>query len=316
MSERVRNTTQTAGLAPGMQTFYDRRLLDIMKPVLAYTKYGQKRPMPRNNGKTIDFRKYDTFELATDPLTEGITKPGHEMRQTNVSVTVQQYGDYVEMSDMLILTHFDSNIVEANRLNAMQAAETIEAVTRDELGKGTNVYYANGTSRSEVGAEHVLTSVLLRKAVRTLKKNNAKPFYRGGRRYFYAIVNPDTVFDLQSDPAWESKAQYQQAEKIESGEIGRLYGVVVIEATTGITFAGAGAGGVDVAGTIVFGQDAYGIVDIAGSGNVRTIVKQLGSSGTSDPLDQRATVGWKVMAYAAKILQPDWIVRIEHGMSA
>lgn len=316
MPENVINTTATAGLSPGMQTFYDKRLLENMKPMMAYTKHGQKRPMPRNNGKTINFRKFVPFAVSLEPLTEGVTPPGHELSQTEVTATVHQHGDYVTVSDLLSMTHIDPVIAESNKLNAMQAAETIEGVTRDVLSKGTNVLYANGTSRSEVGATHVLTSVLLRKAVRTLKKNKARPFIRNGKPYFYAIVNPDTTYDLQDDPMWEKVATYQQAEKVESGEIGRLFGVVVIEATTGITFAGAGASGVDVAGTIVFGQNAYGTVDIEGSGAVQSFVKPLGSGGTADPLNQRSTIGWKVPAYTAVILQPDWIVRIEHGMSA
>lgn len=310
------NTTTTSGLSPTMQTFYDKRLLKNMEAVLAYTKYGQKRPIPRNNGKTVNFRKFLPFGLATTPLTEGTTPEGHEMSMTELTATVKQYGDYVTVSDLLQMTAIDPIIVEANRLNAMQAGETIEAVTREILAAGTNVLYANGSSRSTVGASNILTSELLRKAVRTLKKKRAQPFIRNGKPYYYCIVNPDTTYDLQADDKWEKKALYQQGERVESGEIGKLYGVVVIEATQGIVFSGAGASSADVAGTIVFGRDAYGTIDIAGSGAVQTIVKPLGSGGTNDALNQRSTVGWKVPAYTACILQQDWIVRIEHGMSA
>ena len=310
------NTTGTSGLSPTMQTFYDKRLLKNMEAVLAYTKYGQKRPIPRGSGKTVSFRKFKPFEVSTTALTEGTTPGGHDMSMTQVTATVAQYGDYVTVSDLLQMTAIDPVIVEANRLNGMQAGETIEAVTRNVLSAGTNVLYAKGTSRTAVGAADVLTTELLRKAVRTLKKNRAQPFIRNGKPYYYAIVNPDTTYDLQNDAKWESKALYQQAERVESGEIGKLYGVVIIEATQGIVFSGAGASSADVAGTIVFGRDAYGTVDIAGSGAVQTIIKPLGSAGSADPLDQRSTVGWKVPAYTACILQQDWILRIEHGMSA
>ena len=297
------NTTSSAGLSVGMQTYCDRTLLKNMKPRLAYTKYGQKREVPLNEGKTTQFRRFTRFPPADEPLVEGVTPEAQELQ-------------HVALSDMLSMTHVDRVKIEALRLLGMQAAETVEKVAREALSKGTNVLYANGTSRSEVGNEHVLTSVLLRKAVRTLKKNCAQPFYRNGKPFFYAIVNPDTTYDLQDDPMWEKVATYQQAEKVESGEIGRLYGVVIIEATTGITFSGAGADGADIAGTIVFGQDAYGTINLEGKGAVRTIVKPLGSGGTSDPIEQRSTVAWKVEGYTAKILQDDWMVRIEHGMSA
>ena len=72
----------------------------------------------------------------------------------------------------------------------------------------------------------------------------------------------------------------------------------------------------DVHATLVFGADAYGVVDVDGSGTMETIIKPHGSEGSGDPLNQRATVGAKVAAYAAKVLNPLWIVRIEHGVSA
>ena len=72
----------------------------------------------------------------------------------------------------------------------------------------------------------------------------------------------------------------------------------------------------DVHATLIFGADAYGVVDVAGSGAMETIIKPCGSAGTTDPLDQRATVGAKVAAYAAKVLNPLWIVKIEHCVSA
>jgi hypothetical protein len=73
--------------------------------------------------------------------------------------------------------------------------------------------------------------------------------------------------------------------------------------------------GTDIHATLVFGADAYGIIDVDGEGCLQTIVKPVGSGGASDPLDQRATVGAKVAAYTAKILNNLWIVRVEHGVS-
>lgn len=66
----------------------------------------------------------------------------------------------------------------------------------------------------------------------------------------------------------------------------------------------------------VFGSDSYGVVDVAGQGAIKAIIKPLGSSGTADPLDQRATVGAKVTAFTACVLNPDWLVSIHHGVTA
>ena len=71
----------------------------------------------------------------------------------------------------------------------------------------------------------------------------------------------------------------------------------------------------DIHAALVFGRDAYGTVDIEGSGAIQSIVKGFGQTGF-DPLNQRATYGAKVEAYTALILNDDWLIRIEHGVTA
>ena len=88
--------------------------------------------------------------------------------------------------------------------------------------------------------------------------------------------------------------------------------------TTKIVPCGGGSGSAEVHASIIYGQDAFGCVKLGGKGkpNIRIIVKPLGSSGTSDPLDQRGTIAWKVPFFATAVIQDDFIVRLEHGVSA
>ena len=81
--------------------------------------------------------------------------------------------------------------------------------------------------------------------------------------------------------------------------------------------SGGASSGDEVHASIIYGQDAFGLVKLGGKGkpNIRIIVKPLGSSGSDDPLDQRGTIGWKVPHFACAVIQDDFIVRIEHGVS-
>ncbi|QNB48401.1 N4-gp56 family major capsid protein [Thermanaerosceptrum fracticalcis] len=71
----------------------------------------------------------------------------------------------------------------------------------------------------------------------------------------------------------------------------------------------AGAKGRDVYSVLFIGKNAYGVTEVEGGG-LETIIKQLGSAGTADPLNQRATSGWKATK-VAEILVQEYMVRNE-----
>ena len=403
----MNTTTSTNASTYFNKTFYDRKLLDTAKTRFVHANFGQKRSIPRNSGKRVEFRKYNLFTPDTDALTlvEGVTPTGQNLTQSKVEAEVKQYGAYVEMSDLLEMTAYDPVIADSAELLGEQLGTVIEWVTRDAMCQTTNVQYAGGAaSRVALTASNKLTVDEVRKAVRTLKKNKARPFVSaldgsGRKPHFICICSPDATYDLQADPLWQDVSKYSNAEQIYSGEIGRLFGVVFVEATeakvysqsvfnavnantsSSTTFvlknvptpkevAYLSTGGnklmigsneytispntpynpelrlvkltsaisltantvvysrdagapdetthvaPDVHATLIFGADAYGVVDVAGSGAMETIIKPRGSAGTTDPLDQRSTVGAKVAAYAAKVLNPLWLVKIEHCVSA
>ena len=220
--------------------------------------------------------------------------------------------DYIEGSDILELTAIDPVLTETAVILGEQAGLTIDRVIREVLAAGTSVQYANNrASRVTVAATDVLTVLEVRKAVRFLKNQKARPI---DGRNFVALVSPNTTFDLQSDANWKEPHTYGgDTENIYEGEIGRLYGVRFVETTETKVFTGAGAAGIDVDATIVLGADAYGVIPLEG-GDLEFIFESLGSSGTADPLHQRWTSAWKV-SFAAKILNDLFMVRIEHAHS-
>lgn len=306
------------------KAFYDRKLLAIAKTKLVHAKFGQKRSIPKMNGKRVEFRRYDLFdpEIAMSGLVEGITPDGQSLSQTSVEAEVSQYGAYVEISDLLDTTAYDPVKSDSVELLGEQIGTVVEWVTRDVMAAGTSVQYAGGrVSRAAITAADKLTVDEIRRAVRHLKKMKVRFFNDDGegkarKPHLVSIVSPDATYDLQSDPLWQDVSKYSNAEQIYSGEIGRLFGVVFVESTEAKVFEDAGSGGIDVHGTLIFGRDAYGTVDVAGGGAMKTIIKPAGSSGTEDPLNQRGTVAAKVLAYTAAVLNQNWMLRIEHGVTA
>ena len=306
------NMTTSSALSAGMQTYYNRELLRTFEPNLVHLQFGDEHRMPPHSGLVMNMRKLIPLETNTKALSEGDPGESVMLAETEVTVQLQQYGEYARCTDKLDLTHLDMDIMRRTKLFGDAGARSIDAVVREELAKGANVIYAGGkASRAELTAADKLTSRELRKAVKTLKKNHAQTF--GG--YFVAIIGPDTMYDLQEDEAFVKVSQYQDKENIYTGEVGRLFGVRLVETTEAKIFEGAGASGADVASVIVLGQYAYGVTSLKRA-KPRVIVKPAGSAGTADPLDQISTVGWKMDGFGAKLLQPEYAVRIECGFSA
>lgn len=301
----VVQTTKLEGLSAENKTFYDMTLLDEAQASLVHDQFAQKRPIPKNGGKTIEFRKFASLPKATTPLTEGVTPDGKSLNVTAITATVAQYGDYITQSDVLELTSIDNTIVEATKILGRQAGLTLDTVTRNVLQSGTNVTYcpkSSGdavTSRSGLDATCQLTVKVVQQVVAKLKGQNA-PTINGK---YVGIIHPYVAYSLMRDPEWIDAHKYAQPDNLFTGEIGEIAGVRFVETTEAKVYEGG------VFGTLIMGANAYGVTEITGGG-LQTIIKQKGSAGTADPLDQRSSIGWKAIK-TAELLIPNYLVRVE-----
>ena len=376
--------TTSGNLTPEMKTYYSDYLIDTAAPKLVHDQFGQKHPIPKNGGKTIEFRKFNPLPKLLTPLTEGVTPDGQTMSVSKIEATVQQFGGFVTLSDMYLISAIDNNLVYATKLLGNQAGATLDTITREVLNGGTNVVYAgNQPSRSALVAlkvaepENVVLKVSdIKKAVRALKVQNAPKI---GDSYA-GIIHPDVTYDLTNDPEWKYPHQYVDTDEIYSGEIGRIAGVRFIESSEAkviqgkipmtingtsivaaetvstastvipiernpyinpsivgkvISFGGGDtkvvsytedaitlesartvnkgdiavmkSTGTAVYSTLILGENAYGVTEIEGGG-LEHITKPLGAG--DDPLNQRATCGWKATKVAERLVEP-YMVRIE-----
>ena len=302
------NLTTSSGLTDEMKTYYSDYLIDNAIPKLVHDQFGQKHPIPKNGGKTIEFRKYSPLPKLTTPISEGVTPDGQSLNMSTIEATVAQYGGYITLSDVLLLTAIDNNLVQATKLLGAQAGATLDTITREVLNGGTNVIFSGGKdARKDLDATSLLTVDDVKKAVRLLKNQNAEQISGS----WVGIIHPDIAYDLTNDPAWKDVKTYSDPSDIYEGEIGKIYGVRFVETTEAKVWAGAGAGGRAVYSTLILGDNAYGVTEVSGGG-LQHIVKQLGSAGTGDPLDQRATAGWKATKVAERLVE-NYMVRIESG---
>ena len=294
------NLTSSAGLSDEMKTYYSDYLIDNAQPKLVHDQFGQKHPIPKKGGKTIEFRKYSPLPKLTTPLQEGVTPDGQSLNMSTIEATVAQYGGYITLSDMLLLTAIDNNLVQATKLLGAQAGATLDTITREVLNGGTNVIFAGGKEgREDLDSTSLLSVDDVKRAVRLLKTQNAEQISGS----WVAIIHPDIAYDLTNDPLWKDVKTYSDPDDMYEGEIGKLFGTRFVETTEAKIFEGG------VYSTLILGDNAYGVTEISGGG-LEHIVKQLGSAGTADALNQRATAGWKATKTAERLVE-NYMVRIE-----
>ena len=319
-------TTRTE-IPAEVNNFYDRTLLEKAVPAFIYNRFAQVRDIPAGGGTdVIKFRKYGLLTAQTDPLTEGVTPSGKQLSVTDITATVLYYGDYVTLTDKVLVETYDPILTETADILGEQVGDSLDQLCRDIVCATSTKQYADAaTQTSEVDTTMLLDRDECREAVRTLKVANAKPItsminpstgYNTTplNRAFIGITHPRAVYDLDDAEDWTPVEKYPNKGDVMENEVGACAGIRFLESTNAKVRTGGGANGINVYSTLIIAQNAYAQTRISGQ-TLKNIVKPLGSAGTADPLDQRTTSGWK-LTYVAKVLDDSKLVDIQHAVTA
>lgn len=296
------NVTTQDSMNPTMKTFYDTALLENAREQMVFTQFGMKQPM---HGNKVEWRKFNTFEKALTPLTEGVIPTGKTFGMTKVEATTTQHGDFVAVSDRLELESYDDVIFGATEEMGATEGETYDTLTRNILVAGNSVAYAGEkTSRDALTNADILTPDMVNKAQTWLKKNKA-PKINGS---YVAIIHPSVAYDLRNSEEWKEYHKYNDVAPIFKGEIGELHGVRFVESNEAKIWKD---GATAVYATLFLGKDSFGILDPEGEG-MEMIIKTKEQVG--GPLNQFSTIGYK-FCHGAKILYQERLLRVESGSS-
>ena len=315
-------TKSDTGVMSGeLKTFYDTELLENARVEMFYAQFAKKQNLPAGKGTTVEWRKWNTFDKATQ-LQEGVIPSGQKFGMSSKTGSINQYGTYAAISDKLELHAYDDTILGATEEMGASAAETQETLIRDALLVNTNVMYCDNitletgksagtpTSCATMEASSTVMSLLtpdsVAKAVTIMKKNRV-PTINGK---YYAVIHPSVAYDLRKSKEWIEAHKYASVEEIKNGEIGELHGCRFIENVFAPILGGTDyqnkATTVTYA-TYFFGKDAFGIIDPEG-GALEMIIKD--KSQVGGPLNQFSTVGYKFETNGATILYTERVLRV------
>lgn len=299
----------TTTLSNEMKQFLVEDFLARSEQLNPHGEGAKKTTLGKNQGKTVTWNRRNPTAAATTALTEGVNPAEVAITGNTVTATLAGYGNWYKLSSLVYHTSIDKQARETVELAAQNASETIDTVVRDVLFSGATTQFAAGrASLSTVTAADILNSTEVRKAVRRLKKNNAMTY---GDGYFLGKIGPDTSYNLMGDTAWIDVNKYNQGGKaIYSGEVGKIHKVRFIEASSNQKFE---TSTVSVYSNFIHGKEAFGTVDLSGEGAKKLIIKKSDAGDTSNALNQFMTIGWKAEAFAAAVLNNNWIINVKTG---
>jgi N4-gp56 family major capsid protein len=324
--------TNFGDISPRTAAYAAKKLLKRGLPFLVLEKFGQSVTLPAFNSKVIKFRRYTSLPTTPTALIEGVTPTGQVLSAQDVTTTLTQYGDVATITDVVLDTHEDPVLNEAVELLGEQSAQMIEKMRFGILKSGTSVSYANGSMRNAVNSP--LTLSAQQRAVRTLKRQNARPItsiVTSSVKYDTAAVAPGYVGLIHPDLEGDVRAMsgFVPAEKYGTltpweNELGKVNDVRYVTSTIFEPWIDAGGAkgamlstsgtNADVYPVLYLARDAYGIVALKGQFAITPMITNPKPSD-SDPLAQRGHASWKTMQ-SCIILNDLYMTRIEVSATA
>jgi N4-gp56 family major capsid protein len=307
-------TTATTNFSQTVTNLVARKILQNLRAQYAHAAPGNYRPEAFFDGTngTFLWTTYADQAAQTTALTEGTSPTAQALSISTESAAASQYGGVFEATDLAMLQSPHNLLAVGSDHAADQAAKTIDTVVRDIIVAGTSVLYAGtATSRATVAVSHVLTGALVKRLAEELNAGNVRPFSNGRYR---AIIHPRQAGDLQRDTSTAGYTDIFKANEMASTltelATAAYAGVDFLITSQAKSFTTAGAASANVYAGLFFGQEAYGI------GWEQPLNAYLVPPGGdhSDPLAQKAALGWKT-ALAAKLFTGPGaqLIRLETG---
>jgi N4-gp56 family major capsid protein len=282
-------------LNAGAQTYYKKMALDNLEANLYFQQLAKHDSISANSGLTWNAMRYSKIASSTTVIpSEGTVPSETVLSVVSSSVTLGQYGQWVLISDLAIKSHRDTVIPSAVKELSYTGAKSIDEVVRTSLSAGTN-YFANSVAAlSDMFTTDTLDAEDIRKIVSNFGNNDVRPFDGGA---YVGVYSHYQTFDLKGDTAgggFVDISKYNNADKLYNGEIGKMWNMRILE-TSQITSTTAGTSAATQVYTgYALGANAVMDVDLA-SMPFEVFVKGLGSAGADDPLNQKASVGYKFL---------------------
>ena len=257
----------------GVRLVYSREIEFKALPIMRFSQFAtQKTELGVEPGLTISMLTYDNLKLG-GALQEMQNMSTQALSGSMKQITVQEHGNAVSNSELLIQSSFDDIMATTTTLLGRDYALVMDCELRDVALSGTNIVYAGGkASRDAITETDKLQVSTIKDAIEVLATNNAPKY---ANMYWICFVHPHQSRDLRDDSAWINASNYGAPEQLFTGEIGRIDDTRFIEttlmcngkaATTDPAYKeelakgkGSPQNATDIYQAVIFGDQYYGI---------------------------------------------------------
>lgn len=305
--------------------YWEKRLLEMIKlesTNFVFSTLGVKKELPQNEGTTtISMRRYNSLPISSDgtltkaKLTEGKAPEALKVEAQKVQATINQFGNYIEITDWVDAIHFDDIKKEYQPELARTAAEIKERNIIEAFSEASDYYVGGHAALTEMTAGDVLKLKDCRMVALTMKNYNRQGHIKYGNKPV-VVVHPNVMQDLLDDSALLDNILVPGNENspMKNGTLEnyKAYGMNFQETLICPIEKGGSGSNMNVYSSYMLGKNPYVVVSFKGKGLEWKETAFEASKG--DPLGQKATIGYKMWT-GAKVIDPVAITCI-HSASA
>jgi len=292
-------------------TVYSRDALFEAMPMMYFRGFCSfKAQLGAEPGETIQFLKIANLAPGGKLASETDPIPKQKYSDSIISISVDEYGNAVQMSKRALEASFRDMMADASALLGRDYGLTVDGICRDAFLATANKQFmtasggagkpADGEGAGLANVNGAMSAYAIKNAIETLKTMNAPLVVRGGDQFYVCAAHPHQIRALRDDSAWINAAQYAQPGLLFNGEVGRYENVVFLETTQMPILAGAGASSADVFRAVMWGGEPVGFAETVPFGLVNDGVEDFG---------RMVSIGWYSI-FGVGIIQ-DYIVEID-----
>lgn len=311
--------------------YYIKAFMEELQGETTLSKYFEKTPLPKHNGKTVSWRlfkdvTYPRFKVGDkkpdgttiasgDPLIGTLKELGeipedepNKLELVEFSASIHKFGDRIQITEDVNLKAIDPVLNQSFKLMGREAGVLFEELYALGLTSGKNRFDSTATT-----SNYDAVFKELKKIKKFLQKKHVKP-YRDGK--YVAIADSDVEEIITSLDKFIDIGKYANPKGVLEGEIGTFGGFIwvindYIPKRTVTTGSGDNAVTTTYSQVVFMGKEAVGTVELEGESNRPKLIYHAPGTLANDHYNEIHEIAWINRGFTTRVLRDEALIKYE-----